>query len=66
MSFSVHRPRPVLHEMERMKKLLDASRDDIEIIKREIQRYGPENERKKRSDEASAMSTMTQYKPGRS
>ncbi|XP_012230584.2 cilia- and flagella-associated protein 184-like [Linepithema humile] len=57
---------PVLREMERTKKLLDASRDDIEIIKREIQRYGPENERKKRSGEASAMSTMTQYKPGRS
>jgi len=52
--------------MERTKKLLDASRHDIEIIKREIQQYGPENERKKRSGEASAMSTMTRYKPGRS
>lgn len=66
MSFSVRRPRPVLREMERTKKSLDASRVDIEIIKREIQRYGPENVRKKRGSEASTMSTMTRYKPGRS
>lgn len=34
-------PRPVLREMERTMKSLDALRNDIEIIKREIQRYGP-------------------------
>lgn len=65
MSFTVHRPRPVLRETERMMKLLDAVRNDIEIIKREIHRYGPANGRKKTSSKALAMSTMTQDKPGR-
>ncbi|XP_011697932.1 PREDICTED: DNA ligase 1 isoform X2 [Wasmannia auropunctata] len=54
---------PVLREMERMMKLLDAVRYDIEIIKREIHRYGPANGKKKTSGKA--MSTMTQDKPGR-
>lgn len=62
MSFTVHRPRPVLRETERMIKLLDAVSNDIEIIKREIHRYGPANGRKKKSDKAS---TMTQDKPDR-
>lgn len=66
MSFMVHRPRPVLRETERMMKLLDAVRNDIEIIKREIHRYSPANGRKKRNSKATAMSTMTQDKPGRS
>ncbi|KAL6261645.1 hypothetical protein P5V15_006733 [Pogonomyrmex californicus] len=56
---------PVLRETERMMKLLDAVRNDIEIIKREIHRYGSANERKKRSSKALTMSTMTQDKPGR-
>jgi len=63
MSFTVHRPRPVLRETERMMKLLDAVRNDIEIIKREIHRYGPANGRKKTSSKA--MSTMTQDKSDR-
>lgn len=46
MSFSVHRPRPVLREMERTMKLLDALRNDIEIIKQEIQQNSPANRRK--------------------
>lgn len=59
MSFSVHRPRPVLREMERTMKLLDALRNDIEIIKHEIQRDGPANRRNTaRNSETSA--TMTQ------
>lgn len=65
MSFTVHRPRPVLRETERMIKSLDAVRNDIEIIKREIHRYGPANEGKKKSSKALAMSTMTQDKPDR-
>lgn len=36
-------PRPVLREMERTMKSLDALKNDIEIIKREIQRYGLTN-----------------------
>ncbi|XP_018316994.1 troponin T, cardiac muscle isoform X2 [Mycetomoellerius zeteki] len=56
---------PVLRETERKMKLLDAVRNDIEIIKREIHRYGPANGRKKTSSEALAMSTMTQEKPDR-
>ncbi|EGI58424.1 hypothetical protein G5I_13461, partial [Acromyrmex echinatior] len=40
---------PVLRETERKMKLLDAVRNDIEIIKREIHRYGPANGRKKTS-----------------
>lgn len=44
---------------------LDALRNDIEIIKREIQQYGPANERKKNS-KVLAISMMTQGKPGRS
>ncbi|KYN04337.1 hypothetical protein ALC62_05103 [Cyphomyrmex costatus] len=57
---------PVLRETERKMKLLDAVRNDIEIIKREIHRYGPANGRKKKtSSKALAMSTMTQEKPDR-
>ncbi|XP_070167871.1 LOW QUALITY PROTEIN: cilia- and flagella-associated protein 184-like [Polyergus mexicanus] len=57
---------PVLREMERMIKLLDALRNDIEIIKREIQQCtGPANGRK-RNSKVLAISMMTHQKPGRS
>ncbi|EZA60575.1 hypothetical protein X777_14601, partial [Ooceraea biroi] len=51
---------PVLREMEKTMKLLDVLRNDIEIIKQEIQQDGPANRRKTTSAEASAMTTMTQ------
>lgn len=54
----------MLREMERMIKSLDALRNDIEIIKREIQQNGPANEKKKNSKVLEI--SMTQGKPGRS
>jgi len=47
MSFTVHRPRPVLRETERKMKLLDAVRNDIEIIKRGIHRPSEREEEDK-------------------
>ncbi|XP_029171106.1 uncharacterized protein LOC114940545 [Nylanderia fulva] len=57
---------PVLREMERTIKSLDALRNDIEIIKREIQQYGPAKKERKRNSKVLAMSMMTQGEPGRS
>ncbi|XP_072742676.1 uncharacterized protein [Anoplolepis gracilipes] len=54
---------PVLREMERTIKSLDALRNDIEIIKREIQQDGPANGEKRK---ILAMPMITQGKPGRS
>lgn len=60
MSFPVHRPRPVLREMERAMKLLDVLTDDIEVMKRKIRHHSVPNKRKTANVKASARTTMTQ------
>ncbi|XP_020296587.1 uncharacterized protein LOC109861374 [Pseudomyrmex gracilis] len=54
---------PVLREMEKTMKSLDEVKNDIEIIKREIQ--SRRSAKNKKSSKTLAMLTMTQDKPGR-